>query len=49
MSFLGTSETEKKMVKYYKRLAGFNDKAIDKAEGDIHRYLDLFLNFLRMG
>ena len=45
MSFLETSETEKKLAKYYKRLDGFNDKAIDKSEGDIHKYLGYFLNW----
>ena len=44
MSFLETSETDKKLAKYYKRLDGFNNKAIDKAEGDIHKYLGYFLN-----
>lgn len=33
MSFLEKPETEKKLAKYYKRLDGFNDKAIDKSVG----------------
>lgn len=45
MSFLETSETEKKLAKYYKRLDSFNNNAIDKAEGDIHKYLGYFLDW----
>jgi hypothetical protein len=45
MSFLEKSETDKKLAKYYKRLDGFNNKAIDKAEGDIHKYLGYFLDW----
>ena len=44
MSLMKISETDKMLTEFYKRLVRFNDKARDKAEGDMHKYLENFLH-----
>ncbi|SKA66083.1 hypothetical protein SAMN02745111_01215 [Eubacterium uniforme] len=44
MSILNVSEIEKRLAKFYKRLDGFNEKAITRSEGDIYKYLVSILN-----
>ena len=44
MSLMKISETDKMLTEFYKRLVRFNEKARDKAEGDMHKYLEYFLH-----
>jgi len=39
MSRLETTVIEAALAEFYERLDRFNEKAADKAEGDVHKYL----------
>lgn len=45
MSRLETTEIEAALAEFHERLDRFNEKAADKAEGDVHKYLGYLLNW----